>query len=111
KGSGEFLHFFFKCLIVFFYLFEVNVSSRSQDIIVFANILNIGRFTKTWNVFVFAKLLFASPFMVSVRDLSYILVGQFTLFSANHCSHLSGVNKKHFMGAVSEFVGFSFVAR
>jgi len=68
------LHFVVKRLSVFFYLLKVNVSPWGQDIIVFADVLNVGRLAKTRNVFVLGKLLFASPLVVNVGNIGNVVV-------------------------------------
>jgi len=88
--GGKASHFFFKRLTVILLIFNSNIASRSEDIVLLCNILSGHNSTEA--LFVFQRSLYIS--VVGVGNLLDVLVGQLTQLASNHCTELSCINEQ-----------------
>src|SRR5574341_711409 len=110
KRRGKMLHPLVKWFILIFAFLCTNIPTRSKDVVVITNFIQVRRFTKTGGVCVFACAFVSPPPVISVCNLLNVFINQLPMHAINHPSHLSSIDEQRLPSTIAKMV-IAFVAR
>src|SRR6266540_1223701 len=103
------LHPLVKWFILIFAFLRPNIATRSKDVVVITNFIQVRRFTKTGSVRVFACAFVSPPPVISVCNLLNVFINQLPMHAINHASHLSSIDEQSLPSTIAKAM-ISFVA-